>query len=73
MVIPVTDYFASNLAPATSKALGGEDMPLSVEAAGCLLQYAQEMQMIALPHIRALSVDNQESYLLLDAASRRNL
>lgn len=55
------------------KGFGCEDLHRAIEAAGCLLQYAQEMQMNALPHIQSLSVENRNGFLLLDAASRRNL
>ncbi|MBB3167988.1 DNA mismatch repair protein MutS [Simiduia aestuariiviva] len=42
-------------------------------AAGCLLAYARETQRTALPHIRALSVENRDEAVAMDAATRRNL
>jgi len=42
-------------------------------AAGCLLQYTQDTQRAALPHITGLHVENTDNVIVLDAASRRNL
>ncbi|UTA49195.1 DNA mismatch repair protein MutS [Simiduia sp. 21SJ11W-1] len=42
-------------------------------AAGCLLAYARETQRTALPHIRALGVENRDEAVAMDAATRRNL
>jgi DNA mismatch repair protein MutS len=52
---------------------GCEDSPLAICAAGCLLQYAQFTQRATLPHIRSLKVERQHDYVLLDAATQRNL
>jgi DNA mismatch repair protein MutS len=52
---------------------GCNDMPLAVAAAGCLLHYAKETQISALPHIRGIQVERREDTLILNAASRRNL
>ena len=52
---------------------GCEKLTISIEAAGCLLQYAKETQRTALPHIRALSLENRDESVVLDAASRKNL
>ena len=46
---------------------------LAIAAAGCLLQYAQETQRTALPHIRSLTHERREDSVVLDAATRRNL
>jgi DNA mismatch repair protein MutS len=43
--------------------LGGfgiEDEPAAIAAAGALLQYAQETQRTALPHLRAIQMENPE-------------
>jgi DNA mismatch repair protein MutS len=56
--------------------LGGfgiEDEPAAIAAAGALLQYAQETQRTALPHLRAIQMENPHNHLHLDAATRRNL
>jgi DNA mismatch repair protein MutS len=52
---------------------GCEHMPAAVRAAGSLLQYVQETQRTALPHIRGLAVERREDGLILDVATRRNL
>ena len=45
----------------------------AIGAAGCVLQYVKDTQRSALPHIQALLLDNPESWVQLDAATRRNL
>jgi DNA mismatch repair protein MutS len=42
-------------------------------AAGALLQYVQDTQRIALPHLRGISTEQNSDALLMDAATRRNL
>ncbi|OOF45819.1 DNA mismatch repair protein MutS [Rodentibacter trehalosifermentans] len=55
------------------RAFGVEKSPLGLSAAGCLLQYAKETQRTALPHIHRISVVQNQDYIQLDAATRRNL
>src|SRR5215469_5323460 len=55
------------------KGFGADELPLAIAAAGALLQYVRDTQRSALPHIRALHVEERSDSLLLDAASRRNL
>ena len=55
------------------RGFGCEDMPLAVQAAGCLLSYAKDTQRSGLPHIRRMSAEQPSDALILDAASRRNL
>ncbi len=52
---------------------GIEEEPAVIAAAGALLQYAQETQRTALPHLRAIHMESPGSHLHLDAATRRNL
>lgn len=52
---------------------GCEQWPLAVTAAGALLNYVQETQRTALPHINGLSIEHSDDGIILDAASRRNL
>ncbi len=52
---------------------GCEDLTAALMAAGCLMQYVRDTQRAALPHITALHVENTDSTVILDAASRRNL
>ncbi|MBL8521943.1 MAG: DNA mismatch repair protein MutS, partial [Betaproteobacteria bacterium] len=49
------------------------DQPLAVAAAGALLQYVQQTQRSALPHLTGLTVERSDHYVRMDAATRRNL
>ena len=42
-------------------------------AAGCLLQYVQDSQRTALPHIRSIVCESSQTGVVLDAATRKNL
>ena len=52
---------------------GVENAKLGLCAAGCLIQYVNDTQRTALPHIRSLTFDRQDHSVILDAATRRNL
>ena len=52
---------------------GCEDVPAAIIAAGVLMQYVNETQRTALPHITSLKVESNDDGVTLDAASRRNL
>jgi DNA mismatch repair protein MutS len=52
---------------------GCTDLPLAIVAAGALLQYVQETQRAALPHITGMHIESTDDGIVLDAASRRNL
>lgn len=52
---------------------GCNDVPAAVTAAGALLQYVQETQRAALPHLTGLTTERRDDAVLLDAATRRNL
>ncbi len=52
---------------------GCAEMELAIGAAGALLQYVQDTQRNALPHLRGLSVERGDDAVVLDAVSRRNL
>ncbi|HYW03782.1 MAG TPA: DNA mismatch repair protein MutS [Gammaproteobacteria bacterium] len=52
---------------------GCDDMSLAVAAAGCLLQYVQDTQRTALPHLRGLRTELRDEAVILDVATRRNL
>ena len=52
---------------------GCEEMELAIRAAGALLQYVQETQRSALPHLTGLRVERHDEALVIDAATRRNL
>jgi DNA mismatch repair protein MutS len=55
------------------RGFGADELPLAIGAAGALLQYVRDTQRSALPHVRALRVEERGDALILDAASRRNL
>jgi DNA mismatch repair protein MutS len=55
------------------RGFGGNEVPLSICAAGCLLQYVRDTQGTILPHILGLTVENRDDAIILDAATRRNL
>ena len=55
------------------RGFGCEDLPLAIQAAGCLLSYAKDTQRSSLPHIARMSAELPGDALILDAASRRNL
>jgi DNA mismatch repair protein MutS len=48
-------------------------LPLAVAAAGALLAYVRETQKAALPHLRSIAVEELDTALLMDPATRRNL
>jgi len=52
---------------------GIEESPRCIAAAGALLDYLQETQRTALPHLRGIQVEQADEFLHLDAISRRNL
>jgi len=52
---------------------GCEDLPVAIQTAGCLLNYAQETQRGNLPHIRGIQVERHEESIMVDATTRRNL
>jgi DNA mismatch repair protein MutS len=58
---------------ASLSGFGAEGLRPAIAAAGALLQYAQATQSGNLPHLRALTVELEGSYLGLDLATRRNL
>jgi len=52
---------------------GLDEMPVATAAAGCLLQYTQETQKNQLGHLQGIQVRHHSDYLILDAATRKNL
>ncbi len=57
----------------TLAGFGVEDLPLAVGAAGALIGYLQETQLTALPHLRAIEVDEDGRHMRLDRATRQSL
>jgi DNA mismatch repair protein MutS len=52
---------------------GADGLRPAIAAAGALLRYAKATQTRALPHLRALIVERDATFLGLDMATRRNL
>ena len=52
---------------------GCEGMDKAIAAAGALLHYVQQTQRAALPHITGLTVERDDEFIRMDAATRRNL
>jgi DNA mismatch repair protein MutS len=52
---------------------GTDGFPLGVAAAGALLQYVNDTQKTALPHITSITVENVHDALIMDGPTRRNL
>ncbi len=52
---------------------GADGLRPAIAAAGALLRYAQATQTRALPHVQALLVESDETFVGLDSATRRNL
>jgi DNA mismatch repair protein MutS len=50
-----------------------EDLTSALGAAGCLMQYVRDTQRAELAHIRSLTRERQESAIVMDAPTRRNL
>ena len=63
----------SQLAVSTLSGFGAEQLGAAVGAAGALLRYAQSTQGKGLQHVRALTVESENEFIGLDAATRRNL
>jgi len=57
----------------TLEPFGCEGLPLTVRAAGALLEYLEETQRRALPQLTTLSTYSPESYMTLDPQTVRNL
>ncbi len=58
---------------ATLDGLGADDLTLCHAAAGALLGYAQKTQGQQLQHVQRLQVERASDFILMDAATRRNL
>lgn len=52
---------------------GCQDLPLALQATGCLLNYVKDTQRAQLKHIQPIRIERREESIVLDAATRRNL
>jgi DNA mismatch repair protein MutS len=55
------------------RGFGCEHLTVAIQAAGALLQYAQDTQRSSLPHIRTLLIEQPDDAIIIDPASRKNL
>lgn len=55
------------------RGFGCEHLSIAIQAAGALLQYAQDTQRSSLPHIRTLLIEQPDDAIIIDPASRKNL
>ncbi|QEA37946.1 DNA mismatch repair protein MutS [Pistricoccus aurantiacus] len=55
------------------RGFGCAHLQVAITAAGVLMEYARDTQRSALPHVTAISVENRDEAVIIDAASRRNL
>jgi DNA mismatch repair protein MutS len=55
------------------RGFGCEDLIVAIQAAGALLQYAQDTQRTGLPHVRTLLIEQPDDAIIIDPASRKNL
>lgn len=58
---------------ASLESLGLKDKPLAVKAAAMILDFLQQTQKRSLTYIDSIQLDIGNEYMLLDAATRRNL
>ena len=61
------------LSVATLDGFGAAGMTAAIGAGGALLRYAQSTQGKGLQHVRARTVESENEFIGLDAATRRNL
>ena len=55
------------------RGFGCAHLTAALMAAGVLIDYARDTQRSRLPHVTAISVENRDDAVVIDAASRRNL
>jgi len=68
-----TRLLCSQFATKDLGGFGADDFPLGVAAAGALLQYVNDTQKTALPHIASITVEHEKDALVMDGPTRRNL
>lgn len=52
---------------------GCQDLPLAIQATGCLLNYVKDTQRGQLQHIQPILIERRDESIELDATTRRNL
>ncbi|MDR3298549.1 MAG: DNA mismatch repair protein MutS [Candidatus Accumulibacter sp.] len=68
-----TRELCAHFKTASLAGFGADGLRPAIAAAGALLRYAQATQTRALPHVQALTVERDDTYLGIDTATRRNL
>ena len=68
-----TKALLEQLGVATLAGFGAEHLSAAIGSSGALLRYAQSTQGKGLQHVRALTVESENEFIGLDAATRRNL
>lgn len=79
--LPLWQFDLSNAQRELAKQFGTQDLAgfgvaelhLALAAAGALLSYVKHTQRTALPHLIGIQAERPQDYVLLDAATRRNL
>ena len=54
-------------------AFGSADFPIATRAAGALIRYIRDLHGDATPHIKGIHYEQQNSTVIIDAVSRKNL
>jgi DNA mismatch repair protein MutS len=52
---------------------GCDDAQTAIAAAGALLGYVKHTQRVALPHVQGILLESESEFVIMDAATRRNL
>jgi DNA mismatch repair protein MutS len=65
----LTKHFSTN----SLRGFGCEEMPAAIAAAAGAIRYLQQMQKSAVEQVRALRTYSPSQFMVLDAATRRNL
>jgi DNA mismatch repair protein MutS len=68
-----TKALLEQLGVASLNGFGAEQLGAAIGSAGALLRYAQSTQGKGLQHVRMLTVESENEFIGLDAATRRNL
>lgn len=68
-----SELLCAQFQSASIQALGIQDCPAALPAAGCLLAYLQTTQRQSLPHLTTIQVEHLDDYLQLDAATQKHL
>jgi DNA mismatch repair protein MutS len=68
-----TRLLCAQFATRSLTGFGCDPFPLGISAAGALLQYVNDTQKTSLPHLTAITVEQQGDAVVMDGPTRRNL